>query len=187
MTSFFVRVSLTFRVIVLEENLSLFEILGVQDTGHVAFLDSLESKGGNEGGTNTATVFGSENLDRIFFLGVRFCRPVKNLPQGHSTTSLEMGVFVKHRTICTHVARLVSLLLAYSSHAACREASSACTNQLSKSADEFKLRESTLDVEPCDETVIRLLKILEWVPSLYVRDTVLPVIDRNSLFNGRQE
>lgn len=136
----------------------------MKDTSHVALVDSLKRQGGNQGGTNTAAVFGSENLDRILFLLALLLRPVKDLSQGLCTSLLEVGVLVEHRAISTDVARFVALLLADSSNTASRESSSSCTNELSGSADELELGACAGQVQLLAEEVVCLLQVLPRVP-----------------------
>jgi hypothetical protein len=75
---------------------SLEHTLGVADTGGVALLDALESKGGDEGGADTGTVLGGHDLDRVVALAeslaVAAVLPVEDLLECLGTTGLEVGV-----------------------------------------------------------------------------------------------
>lgn len=87
----------------------------MQDTCHVALVDSLESQGGNQGGTDTATILGRKNLDRVLFPLVLLGGPVEDLSEGLGSSGLEEGVFIEDGTVGTHVTAVVVLLLANSS------------------------------------------------------------------------
>lgn len=75
---------------------ALEHALGVADTGNVAFLDALEGKGSDESGTNTGTVLGRHDFDRVVALAERLAvattLPVEDLLERLSTTGLEVGV-----------------------------------------------------------------------------------------------
>lgn len=75
---------------------ALEHALGVADTLVVALLDTLEGEGGDEGGADTGTVLSGEDLDGVVALAERLAvaasLPVKDLLEGLSTTSLEVGV-----------------------------------------------------------------------------------------------
>lgn len=142
----------------------LLEVLWVQNTRHVTSVDPLESQSSNQGGTDTATILGSEDLNRVIVVGVGLLRPVENLAQGHSATGLEVRVFVKHRPVGSNVAILVSLLLADGSNTTGRETSSASANEFGKAADELQLRAVADEVQPRGKGVIGLLKVFVRVP-----------------------
>jgi len=59
-------------------------------------LDTLESKGGDEGSANTGSILGGQDLDRVVALAERLAiaasLPVKDLLERLSTTGLEVGV-----------------------------------------------------------------------------------------------
>lgn len=110
------------------QRLGSSEVLWVQDTVHVSLLDPLHRQGSDQSSTNTASVLGGENLDRIIFLGVRLLRPVQDLTKCLRATSLEVGILVENGSISTNVALLISFLLADGSNAAGGEASGAGTD-----------------------------------------------------------
>ena len=136
----------------------------MEDTRHVALVDSLERQGSNQSGADTATVLSGENLNRILVLLVGLLRPIKDLTQSLSTTFLEVRVLVEHGTISTNVARLVVLLLANSSNTASRKTGSSCTNELGSSTDELKLGLCALQVQLLGEKIVCLGQVLPRVP-----------------------
>jgi hypothetical protein len=87
-------------------------ILWVQDTVQVALLNTLESKRGDQGGTDAAPVLGSQDLDGVLLDGVLLLRPVQDFAQGLCAAGLEVGVLVENRSVGTDVAGSVALLLA---------------------------------------------------------------------------
>lgn len=136
----------------------------MQDTGLVASQDALERQRGNQSSTNTAAIFGGENLDGILVLGVLLLRPVENLTQSLGTAGLEVRVLVEDGTIGADVAVMVVLLLADGSNTTGRETSGARTNKLGKAANELALGSRGGNVELVAEEIGRLLEILERIP-----------------------
>lgn len=88
--------------------------LGILDTSKLTLLDSLKRESGNQSGTNTATVLGSHDLNRVGVALALLLGPVQHLAKGLSAAGLEVGVLVKHRAVGTNVSSLVALLLANS-------------------------------------------------------------------------
>lgn len=119
----------------------------MEDTRQVALVDSLEGQGGDQGGADTATIFGGKDLDGVLGPLVRLLGPVENLPQSLGASLLEEGVLVEDRSIRTDMACLVVLLLADSSNTASRETSSSCADKLGGLADKLQLRACTSQVE----------------------------------------
>lgn len=90
----------------------------MQNTRNVTLLDALQCKSGNQRSTDTATVLGGQNLDRVLVSGVLLLGPVKDLAERQGTALLEVGVLVEDGAVGTNVASLVVLLLADSSNTA---------------------------------------------------------------------
>lgn len=112
-----------------------FEIFGVQNTSKVTLLHSLQRKSGNNSSADTASIFGGEDLDRVFFSRVFLSRPVENLSESLCASCLEMRVFVEYGAVGAHVAGLKVLLDADSSNSTSRQASRTCADQFSGSTD----------------------------------------------------
>lgn len=67
----------------------------MQDTSHIACLDTLQGQGGDQGGTDTTAVFGSKDLNGILLLGVGLFGPVEDLAERLGAARLEVGVLVE--------------------------------------------------------------------------------------------
>lgn len=137
----------------------------MQDTSQVTSLDALQGQSSNEGGTNTATILRSKDLDGVLSLGVGLLGPVEDLSQSLGATGLEVRVLVKYRTVSTNVARLVVLLLADGGHTAGRQTSGTGANELGQAADQLELGGRAGDVETLEEAVERLLEVLPRIPA----------------------
>lgn len=141
----------------------LHKVLWVQDACHIALLNPLQRKRGNESGTDTGTILGGQDLDGIFVAAVGLGSPVKNLAKGGGAACLEVRVFVKHGAISTDVGTLKVLLLANGSNTASRETGSSGSDQFGSPADELKLRWVGLEVQLVQEKIECFLKVLEGV------------------------
>jgi hypothetical protein len=95
------------------------EILRVQDTGEIALLNTLKSQRGNQGSADTASVLGSQDLDRILLVRILLLGPIQDLAQGRGTTSLEVGILVEDGSVGADMAGVVTRLLADSGNATC--------------------------------------------------------------------
>lgn len=84
----------------------LFEVFWVEDSSNITLLHSLEGERGNNGSTNTTSVFGSQDLYWVFLFEALLSRPVKNLSKCLCAARLEVWVLVEHGAISTHVAGL---------------------------------------------------------------------------------
>ena len=112
----------------------------MQNTVHVARLDTLQRQGRNERRPDAAPVLGSQDLDGIFRTGVTLFRPVEDLAERQRTASLKMWVFVENRAVGTHMARVITLLPADSSNSAGREAGGTCADKFGCATDQLQLR-----------------------------------------------
>lgn len=138
----------------------LGEVLRAQDSSEVALVDPLQGQRSDQGGTNTGTVFGSEDLNGVLLVLVGLGGPVEDLAEGLRATDLEVRVLVKYGAVSADVAGLVVLLLADGGDAACRQAGSSGADELSRSADELELWSVRLNVQLVKEEVKGLLEVL---------------------------
>lgn len=129
----------------------------------ITLLNTLESQRGNQGGTDTASVLGSQDLDGVLLVGIRLLGPVQDLAQGRRATSLEVGVLVEYGAVGTDMARAVALLLADGGDAAGRETGGASTDQLGGAADQLELLVVGGDLELGLEQLVGLGQVLEGV------------------------
>jgi hypothetical protein len=109
-------------------SIHLLEVLRVQNTGKIALSDSLERQGGNQRSTDTASIFSSQNLHRIFLFRIGLGRPIKDLTESLGATRFEMRILVENGTVGANVARLQVLLGADGGDTTGGETSSACAN-----------------------------------------------------------
>lgn len=144
----------------------LLKVLGVQNTSHVAGLDSLQGQRSNQSCTYTTAVFGSKNLNGILLLGVRLLWPVKNFAKSLRTAGLEVRVLVEDGTIGTNMARLEILLLADSRNTTGGEARSTGANKLGKSSNKLQLGSCADNAELGVEQIGSLLQVLKGIPGV---------------------
>ena len=140
-----------------------FEILRVQNTRQVAFLDSLQREGGNQRRADTASVLSRQDLDGVFLLGVLPFRPVEDLAQSLGAAGLEVRVLVEDGAVGAHVAALVPLLLADGGDAAGRQAGGARADELGGPSDQLQLGTVGDDVELGVEEIESLGQVLKRV------------------------
>lgn len=91
---------------------SLHKVLRMQNTSHVALLDSLQSQRSNQCSTNTRTVLGSQDLNGVLIALVGLGGPIEDLTQGLGAAGLEVRVFVENGAVSANVGGLNILLLA---------------------------------------------------------------------------
>lgn len=132
----------------------------MQDTRDVALVDPLQGQRGDQRGTDTGTVFGSEDLNGVLLVLVGLGGPVEDLAEGLRATGLEVGVLVEDGAIGADVAGLIALLLADSGDTTCGQAGSAGADKLSRSADKLELWPVGLDVQLVEEEIKCLLEVL---------------------------
>lgn len=149
--------------------------LSILDTSKLALLNSLECKGSNQSGTNTATIFGSHDLNRVGLALVLLLGPVQHFAEGLSAAGLEVGVLVKHRTVSTNVSSLVTLLLADSGDTTSRETCGTGSDKFSQTADQLELGLIALEVELGAHQLGSLGQVLERIPN--VISVLLPFED----------
>lgn len=142
---------------------SLDKVLRVQNTSHVALLDTLEGKSRNQGGTDTRTVLGGQDFDGVLITLVGLGGPVQDLAQGLSAAGLEVRVLVEDGAVGADVSCLVALLLADSGDATGRKACGPRADELCRLADELKFRQIGLNVQLVEEEIKSLLEILEGI------------------------
>jgi hypothetical protein len=135
--------------------------LGILDTSKLTLLDSLECKGSDQSGTNTATILSSHDLDRVGITLALLLGPVQHLTESLSATGLEVRVLVKHRSVGTNVSSLVTLLLADSSDTTGRQTCSTSTDKLGETADQLELGLVALEVELAAHQLSGLGQVLE--------------------------
>lgn len=135
--------------------------LSVTDTGVVALLNTLQSQGSDERGTNARTIFSGNDLNGVTLaLG-----PVEDLAQGLSAAGLKVRVLVEDGAVSADVALGPALLLANCSNTAGRKAGGARTDQLSKATAQLELGLVENQAEPVLEQVLGLRQVLKWVPA----------------------
>jgi hypothetical protein len=138
----------------------LGEILRVQDTSKVALVDPLQGQRSDQGGTDTRTVFGGEDLNRVFLGLAGLGGPVEDLAEGLRATGLEVRVLVEDGAVSADVAGLVVLLFADGCDAAGGQAGGTSTDELGRPADELELGSVGFDVQLVEEEVKGLLEVL---------------------------
>jgi hypothetical protein len=143
---------------------NLFEVLGMLNSGQVALLNTLQCQRSNERGAHTRAIFGSQDLNRILFLGVFLIGPVQDLAQGNCTSLLEVRVLVKNRSIGSDVATLVILLLCDCCDTTSGETGCSGADEFSQTTNEFQFGEVSNEAELVLEEVGSLGQVLKWIP-----------------------
>lgn len=132
----------------------------MQDSSDIALVDPLQGQRGDQRGTNTGTVFGSEDLNGVLVVLVSLGGPVEDLAEGLRATGLEVGVLVKDGAVSADVAGLVALLLADGRDTARGQTGGAGADKLGRLADELELWPVGLDVQLVKEEIKGLLEVL---------------------------
>jgi len=139
----------------------------MKDAMHVARLDTLQCQGSNERGAHTTSIFSSKDLNGILLPGICLLRPVQNLTQSLSTTSLEMGVLIEDGAVSSHMTCVITLFFANSCNTACRKTSSSGADELGSPADELKFWSIGINTQLVLEEVGGFRQVLIGVPVKY--------------------